>query len=95
MCLAVIELERRAIVAEQLVSNQNEMEEELEKKIMELNYEGMNKDFYWLMTNLLPANDKVSGCQVFFPDTVFFRFSKPDIIIKSNHRDKYCLVGIR
>ncbi len=47
------------------------------------------------MNNLLPANDKVNGCQVFFPDTVFFRFGKPDIIIKSNPRDKYCLVGIR
>lgn len=55
----------------------------------------MNKDFYWLMTNLLPANDKVSGCQVFFPDTVFFRGAKPEIIIKSNPRDKYCLVGTR
>lgn len=30
-----------------------------------------------------------------FPDTVFFKKGKPDIIIKSNPRDEYSLVGMR
>ena len=58
-------------------------------------YEGKSMDFQWLMTNLLPISDKYQGCKVIFPDTVFFKKGKPDIIIKSNPRDEYALVGIR
>ena len=52
-------------------------------------------DFYWLMLNLLPISDKYQGCKVIFPDTVFFKKDKPDIIIKSNPREEYTLVGNR
>jgi hypothetical protein len=58
-------------------------------------FEVKSMDIQWLMTNLLPINDKYQGCKVIFPDTVFFKKGKPDLIIKSNPRDEYALVGIR
>jgi hypothetical protein len=33
---------------------------------------GMPRDFFWLMSHLLPCNDKIKGCELIFPDTVFF-----------------------
>ena len=58
-------------------------------------YEGKSMDFQWLMTNLLAVSDKFQGCKVIFPDTVFFKKGKPEIIIKSNPRDEYALIGTR
>ena len=52
-------------------------------------------DFYWLMSNLLPISEKYQGCKVIFPDTVFFKRDKPEIIIKSNPRDSYTLIGTK
>jgi hypothetical protein len=56
-------------------------------------YEGKSIDFQWLMTNLLAINDMFHGCKVIFPDSVFFKKGIPEIIIKSNSRYEYALVG--
>jgi hypothetical protein len=45
--------------------------------------------FLWLMEHLLPLNDKFKGCELIFPDTVFFSRGKPIQVIKSD-RD-FCL----
>lgn len=45
------------------------------------------------MRSLMPESDKVKGCELIFPDTVFFKKGKPVIIIKSDPRD-YCLQGV-
>lgn len=63
--------------------------------IIDAMYEGKSMDFQWLMTNLLAVSDKFQGCKVIFPDTVFFKKGKPEIIIKSNPRDEYALIGTR
>ncbi len=34
------------------------------------------------------------GCELIFPDTVFFKGGKPVLLVKSDPRD-FCLVGIR
>ena len=39
---------------------------------------GRDRDFYWLLKNLIPNPDNpkekmIKGCQVFVPDTVFFK----------------------
>jgi hypothetical protein len=57
-------------------------------------YEGVSRDFFWLMHSLLPSNDKVKGCELIFPDTAFFKKGKPVIVIKSDSRD-FCLMGVR
>ncbi len=57
-------------------------------------YEGIPRDFFWLMMSLLPTNDKVKGCELIFPDTAFFKKGKPVIVIRSDTKD-YCLQGIR
>jgi hypothetical protein len=33
---------------------------------------GMKQDFLWLMEHLLPCSDKLKGCELIFPDTIFF-----------------------
>lgn len=63
-------------------------------EVNELLYEGISRDFFWLMHSLLPTNDKVKGCELIFPDTAFFKKGKPAIVIKSDTRD-FCLVGVR
>ena len=55
-------------------------------------YEGLIRDFAWFMTHLLPANDKIKGCELLFPDTVFFKRGKPTVIIKTDR--EFCLVPI-
>ena len=53
----------------------------------------MARDFGWLMTHLLPCNEKIRGCELIFPDTVFFRKGKPKVIIKNDK--EYCLVTVK
>lgn len=33
---------------------------------------GQQQDFLWLMEHLLPYSDKIRGCELIFPDTVFY-----------------------
>ena len=87
ICTGLVRVERRAQVA--LTVNQDEMYGGLS----ELVFEGIPRDFEWLMRSLLPESDKVKGCELIFPDTVFFKKGKPVIIIKSDSRD-FCLQGI-
>lgn len=54
---------------------------------------GDEKSFYWLMHHLLPFSDKIKGCELIFPDTVFFKNGKPRIIIRSDK--DLCLQGIK
>lgn len=57
-------------------------------------YEGIPRDFIWLMQNLLSTNEKVKGCELIFPDTAFFKNGKPILVIRSDPRE-FCLLGIR
>ena len=41
-------------------------------KLFEARIQGVKKDFLWLMEHLLPYNEKIKGCELIFPDTVFF-----------------------
>jgi hypothetical protein len=45
------------------------------------------------MMHLLPLNDKIRGCELIFPDTVFFYRGKPRFIVKNDR--EYCLLPIR
>lgn len=68
--------------------------EEDKTEINEMLYEGISRDFYWFMNQLISQNDKVRGCELVFPDTVFFKNGKPVLVVKSDLRD-FCLMGIR
>jgi hypothetical protein len=61
--------------------------------VNEMLYEGIPRDFLWLMQSLLPVGDKIKGCELIFPDTVFFKKGKPIIVVKSDPRD-FCLIGV-
>ena len=52
--------------------------------LSDLLFEGISRDFEWLMRSLLPATEKLKGCELILPDTVFFKKGKPTIIIKSD-----------
>jgi len=45
------------------------------------------------MENLLPVNDKFKGCELIFPDTVFFSKGKPSILIRSDK--DFCLTAVK
>jgi hypothetical protein len=57
-------------------------------------YEGISRDFFWFMNQLITQSDKLRGCELIFPDTVFFKNGKPVLVVKSDPRD-FCLMGIR
>jgi hypothetical protein len=86
ICSTQIRKERRAAASANVNNEQVEINQML--------YEGVPRDFFWLMQNLLPASEKVKGCELIFPDTAFFKKGKPVIVVRSDPRD-YCLVGIR
>ena len=54
---------------------------------------GEKQDFLWLMEHLLPYSEKIRGCELLFPDTVFYLNGKPKIIIKSDKEQ--CLVSTK
>jgi hypothetical protein len=45
------------------------------------------------MEHLLPYSDKIKGCELLFPDTVFYANGKPKILIKSDKEQ--CLVSTK
>jgi len=45
------------------------------------------------MEHLLPYSDKIKGCELLFPDTVFYVNGKPKILIKSDKEQ--CLVSTK
>lgn len=45
---------------------------------------GQHMDFLWLMEHLLPYSDKIKGCELIFPDTVFYVNGKARIFIRSD-----------
>lgn len=60
--------------------------------------QGEKQDFLWLMTHLLPSTEKLKGCELIFPDTVFFENGKPKIIIRTDRQSKdkdFCLQGVK
>jgi len=87
ICTSQVRVERRAAAA-LTINNTDNIE------INEMLYEGISRDFFWLMHSLLPTNDKVKGCELIFPDTAFFKKGKPVIVIKSDTRD-FCLQGVK
>jgi len=54
-------------------------------------YRGDERDFSWLMYHLLPYSDKIKGCELIFPDTVFFEDGVPKVIIRTDK--DFCLKG--
>ena len=41
-------------------------------EIREHLYDGIERDFQWLLYHLLPINDKIKGCELIIPDTALF-----------------------
>jgi hypothetical protein len=80
-------VERRAVAAASIVK------EASSDDLHGMLYEGIARDFAWLMQSLLATSDKVKGCELIFPDTAFFRKGKPVIVIRSDPRD-FCLMGV-
>jgi len=87
ICEGVVRIERRSFAAAK-VDNENNTE------INEMIYEGISRDFFWFMNQLITQSDKLRGCELIFPDTVFFKNGKPVLVVKSDPRD-FCLMGIR
>lgn len=54
---------------------------------------GKKLSFSKLIEYMLPPNEKVKGCQVLFPDTVFFGHGKPQFIAKCDREG--CLMIIQ
>lgn len=44
------------------------------------------------MERLVPINDKINGCEIKFPDTVFFYRGTPTVIIKTD-KDGYLIAN--
>jgi hypothetical protein len=82
-----VRIERRTVAAAKVDSENNQ-------DVNEMLYEGIPRDFFWFMQQLITASDKVKGCELIFPDTVFFKNGKPILVIKSDPRE-FCLMGIR
>jgi hypothetical protein len=62
-------------------------------QLLDIRAGGERKDFLWLMEQLLPPSDKIKGCELVFPDTVFFEKGKPKVLIKSDK--DLCLTSVR
>lgn len=43
----------------------------------------------WLLEHLLPPNEMIKGCELIFPDTVFFEKGKAKVIIRMDK--EFCL----
>ena len=54
---------------------------------------GFERSFMWLLEHLLPPNDMIKGCELIFPDTVFFEKGKAKVIIKMDK--EWCLIANR
>lgn len=57
-------------------------------------YGGFQKDFTWLIENLLPPNERIKGCELIFPDTVFFKNGKPFYIVRMDKND-FCIFKMK
>ncbi len=55
--------------------------------------QGKRINFAKLIEYMLPPNEKVKGCQILFPDTVFFGHGKPQFIAKNDKEG--CLMIIQ
>lgn len=40
-------------------------------------FQSEEQDFCWLMKHLLSFNEKIKGCELLFPETVFFTAGRP------------------
>ena len=47
----------------------------------------------WLVEHMLSFSDKILGCEMIFPDTVFFKDGKPFIIVRMDK--ELCLYAIK
>lgn len=59
-------------------------------------YGGFPKSFCWLIEHLLPparSVDTIKGCELIFPDTVFFERGKAKLVVKMDK--DYCLQGFK
>ena len=54
---------------------------------------GEPQTFYWLMQHLLSYSEKIKGCELIFPDTVFFENGDAKSIIKTDK--DFCLISVK
>ena len=53
----------------------------------------IEKKFNWLIEHLLPASEKIWGCELIFPDTALFFRGKPKVIIRNDR--ECCLMAVK
>ena len=56
-------------------------------------FQGFEKNFKWLIDHLLPFSEKIKGCELIFPDTVFFENGAPSMIVKMDK--DFCLTSVK
>lgn len=61
----------------------------LEKEKNYEKYGGFRRDFTWLIEHLLPFSDRIKGCEMIFPDTLFIKEGKPAFLAKMD--GDFCL----
>ena len=82
-----------------LINTVHKMPEKLKKSLSIIDretyykrYNGFPKDFIWLIEHLLPFSDRIKGCELIFPGTVFFKNGKPCMFVKMDK--DFCLTKI-
>lgn len=91
---------KHQVEEEKLHCNLRKMPDQLKLSLTvlerEKNYEkygGYKKDFVWFMEHLLPYSDRIKGCEMIFPDTLFVKKGKPAFIAKMD--TDFCLTAIK
>ena len=54
----------------------------LEREKVYEKFGGFKKDFTWFIEHLLPYSERIKGCELIFPDTLFIKDGKPSFIVK-------------
>jgi hypothetical protein len=83
-----------------LINTVHKMPEKLKKSLSIIDretyykrYSGFPKDFMWLIEHLLPFSERIKGCELIFPDTIFFKNGKPHMVVKMDK--DYCLTSLK
>ena len=42
------------------------------------------RSFQWLLEHLIPATERVLGCELWVPDTAIFEHGKPKLVVKTD-----------
>lgn len=91
---------KHQVQEEKLHCNLHKMPDQLKLSLTvierEKNYEkfgGFRRDFTWFIEQLLPCSDRIKGCEMIFPDTLFIKDGKPAFIAKMD--TDFCLSAIK